>query len=328
MRKQILLCAAACFLQSVLLFSCQTERKANHSNTAAFKSPGKQDPDKNKTTTQHNNKTAPKNYYIANKNITKVSPKPITQAPIITPQPVALQPVIVAQPIATTSAPAIQLPAEKVADQSTNQVIIIIKDSVLPKDPNLVAVDKTDTIQFKETNKDELNEPDQVTTEDAIPLSQEEMDTVISKYAEMISVDRNEISNFNLYFFIDNWYGTKYKYGGTDSTGIDCSAFSQKLYGKVYGVEILRTARMQHKHCERIKYPDDASEGDLLFFRIHHLRVSHVGVYLANGYFVHSSSSKGVMISNLNNKYWRRRFAGCGRIPHEEKSISESDYIQ
>jgi len=297
---------------------------ANNSSATASESRGKQASDKNKTAAQNNAKTAPKNYYIANRNIAKTPVKTTTQtaAPAT-----ATQPVIVAAPVIEPKT--LPTPGSvRTENQNTNGVTIILKDSVLPKDPGLVAITRPDTIQFKEANKDDINEPDQATAEDAIPLSPEEMDTLIGKYAEMISVDRSEMSNFNLYFFIDEWYGTKYKYGGTDSTGIDCSAFSQKLYGKVYGVEILRTARAQHKHCERIKYPNDASEGDLLFFRIHHLRVSHVGVYLANGYFVHSSASKGVVISNLNNKYWRKRFAGCGRVPHEDRSISESDYIQ
>jgi len=214
--------------------------------------------------------------------------------------------------------------------QRSNNVTIIIKDSVLSRDSTLTAVKTIDTIQVNEPAREDKGEQETTVAmgEDAMPLTAEEMDTVISKYAEMINVERKELSNFNLYFFINHWYGTPYKWGGDDSSGIDCSAFTQKLYNKVFDVEIVRTAREQRRQCDRIKYPEDATEGDLLFFRIHHLRVSHVGVYLANGYFVHSSSSKGVVISNLNNKYWRRRFAGCGRLAHEDKSILESDNMQ
>ena len=149
---------------------------------------------------------------------------------------------------------------------------------------------------------------------------------LVSKYAGMINVSPKNINNYPLFRFIDDWYGTEYRYGGTDNTGIDCSAFSQKLYGQVYGIELERTAREQRREAERIKHPDDAEEGDLIFFRARRFRVSHVGVYLANGYFVHASSSQGVVISNLNNRYWKRRYAGCGRIAKEEPA-TESEFI-
>jgi len=283
--------------------------------------------------------SAPKKYYATN-NAVETIPWPATRNTEVIPELATIQPVTLALPDAIDPAAkkAIANPTneeaesqpvvKKVGAGKTHEVTIIIKDSVTQIDPNVTAVTKADTILFNEPNKDDAGETDPAAIEETVPLTAEEMDTVISKYAQMISVDRSEMSNFNLYLFIDEWYGTRYKWGGTDSTGIDCSAFSQKLYGKVYGVDIFRTARQQHHHAERVKYPDDAIEGDLVFFRVHSLRVSHVGVYLANGFFVHSSSSKGVVISNLNDKYWRRRFAGCGRIPKEEKSITESDYLQ
>ncbi len=174
-------------------------------------------------------------------------------------------------------------------------------------------------------------EPSPVTT--AVPTRTadaqayyESIDPVISKYADMIEEDAHDINNYPLYRFIDQWYGAKYKYGGSDMSGIDCSAFSQKLYDKVYGTGIVRTAKEQRKSSERIKDYDDATEGDLVFFRIHRIRVSHVGVYLANGYFVHASRSHGVTISNLNTPYWRRRYAGCGRMQKGAKAPFESEY--
>ena len=162
-------------------------------------------------------------------------------------------------------------------------------------------------------------------TYEAAPY-EESVDPLISKYAEKIEQDVRDINNYPLYRFIDQWYGAPYKYGGTDINGIDCSAFSQKLYDKVYSTGIVRTAKQQRKSTEHIKDYDDAAEGDLVFFRIHHIRISHVGVYLANGYFVHASRSQGVVISNLNTPYWRHRYAGCGRVQKENKAILESDF--
>lgn len=156
----------------------------------------------------------------------------------------------------------------------------------------------------------------------------EETDLIVSKYAEMISVTPEEVNNRRLYKFIDQWYGVKYKWGGSDLSGIDCSGFSRKLYSSIYNVTLERTARQQHHNAELIKEYVDASEGDLVFFRIHHLGISHVGVYLANGFFVHASRSGGVTISNLDDKYWRRRYAGCGKVEREAITGSESGLVQ
>jgi len=153
-------------------------------------------------------------------------------------------------------------------------------------------------------------------------------DPLIRKYAEMINKDVHEIDNYPLYKFVDAWYGVQYRWGGEDKHGIDCSALSRKLYDSIYGYNLARTSKQQHKQCQRIKRVADAEEGDLIFFRMSRFRISHVGVYLANGYFLHASKSQGVMISNLNSKYWHRRYAGCGRVEHEEKNIYESSVLQ
>ena len=138
---------------------------------------------------------------------------------------------------------------------------------------------------------------------------------VRNKYAEILGVQPKEITNKTLYQFIDKWYGTNYRLGGQDGSGIDCSGFAQKLYGEVYGIDLSRTSREQYSNCKRIKHAHDAREGDLVFFHIHSKRITHVGVYLANDFFVHSSSTGGVMISSLNEDYWHKYYAGCGRVP-------------
>ena len=163
---------------------------------------------------------------------------------------------------------------------------------------------------------------------DPTSLIEEITDPVIEKYAEMISLEPSDISNYPLYRFIDKWYGTRYRWGGKGRRGIDCSAFSQKLYSNVYKTELLRTSRQQHRHCERFRDKDQAEEGDLIFFRVNRIRISHVGIYLANGYFVHASRSHGVMISNLEDTYWRRRYAGCGRVERNDAAPAESDFLQ
>ena len=137
-----------------------------------------------------------------------------------------------------------------------------------------------------------------------------------AKYALMLDVAIESIKNTSLYQFIENWYGTRYRYGGTTKKGIDCSAFTDKLISAVYSLVLPRTAREQYKFCEHIS-KDDLLEGDLVFFKMKR-GVSHVGVYLANGHFVHSSRSKGVMISSLDNSYYAKRFVSGGRVENYE----------
>jgi|688.fasta_scaffold56022_3 lipoprotein Spr len=137
---------------------------------------------------------------------------------------------------------------------------------------------------------------------------------VQQKYSSMLEVMPDQISNVMLYRFIDEWYGVRYRMGGTTKSGVDCSAFVQHLYQYVFGLNILRTACLQFQSSQYIKNPADLKEGDLVFFRINTSRISHVGVYLKNNFFVHSASSKGVSIANLTQTYWARYFAGGGRI--------------
>ncbi|QLH48101.1 MAG: C40 family peptidase [Bacteroidota bacterium] len=93
-----------------------------------------------------------------------------------------------------------------------------------------------------------------------------------------------------------------------------CSAFVQNLYKYVFGMNLLRTACMQFQSSKFIKNPAELKEGDLVFFSINTSRISHVGVYLKNNFFVHSASSKGVSIANLTQAYWSRYFVGGGRL--------------
>lgn len=133
------------------------------------------------------------------------------------------------------------------------------------------------------------------------------------KFAEKMAVHPSEVTNQPLYDFIDDWYGTRYVYGGTSKRGIDCSSFVQKLIRATYNVDMQRTAANQHRTTQYVK-KEDLKEGDLVFFKIKVHRISHVGVYLQNNRFVHASSSRGVMISNLNSSYWSRYYAGGGRV--------------
>ena len=136
------------------------------------------------------------------------------------------------------------------------------------------------------------------------------------KYAQLLNRNVELVTNTSLLGFIDEWWGTKYRYGGTTKKGIDCSSFTGLLMGSVFGFTLPRTARQQYAACSKLK-KDDMLEGDLVFFNTRG-GISHVGIYLGDGFFVHSSSSAGVTINSLNENYYSRKFIGGGRIENDQ----------
>ena len=140
----------------------------------------------------------------------------------------------------------------------------------------------------------------------------EKLSAIQFKYAMMLDVDVESLKNISLFGFIDNWFGTRYRMGGTTKRGIDCSALTSSLLLAVYGFAMPRTARQQYDATTHID-KTELKEGDLVFFNTHG-GVSHVGLYLDNDYFVHASLSQGVTISSLDDGYYAKRFICGGRI--------------
>ena len=143
-----------------------------------------------------------------------------------------------------------------------------------------------------------------ITIENCFPLQ--------FKYAQIMNTEVEALTNIKLYEAIDNWWATRYRYGGTNKNGIDCSALTGALLSEGFGIAAERTARAQYAQSQKIKR-DDLAEGDLVFFNTRG-GISHVGVYLSNGYFVHSSVHSGVTISSLDDNYYSKKYIGGGRI--------------
>lgn len=112
---------------------------------------------------------------------------------------------------------------------------------------------------------------------------------------------------------IAQWMGTPYRYGGNDHKGVDCSGFVHAVFLKVYEVKLPRTSRDMYLKTEKIKLKN-IREGDLVFFDYEGKGVSHVGIYLDQNKYVHASVSKGVVLSDMDNEYSRKRFVGVGRV--------------
>lgn len=145
---------------------------------------------------------------------------------------------------------------------------------------------------------------------------------LVKKYAGLLKLDEEVIKqNITLYKFIDSWMGTPYKWGGCDRGGIDCSCFIMTLFDQVFDINIKRTTFTQFYDNDISLFRNSSSFGlgDLIFFKTNISRetnrnaITHVGMYLANGYFIQSSSS-GVNIGNLNATYWKNCFVAAGRL--------------
>jgi len=109
-----------------------------------------------------------------------------------------------------------------------------------------------------------------------------------------------------------NYIGTPYRYGGTTTAGIDCSAYTQLVFKKS-GKSLPRTAGQQYKQGKAVS-KSNLTTGDLVFFNTSGRGVSHVGIYIGSSKFIHASTSKGVTISSLNDPYyWKSRYVGAKR---------------
>jgi lipoprotein Spr len=130
--------------------------------------------------------------------------------------------------------------------------------------------------------------------------------------SQIMGVALSATSNMKLFHFVYDWIGTPYRFGGTSRKGIDCSAFTKELYSQVFNMNIERNSRDIFSMVSPVKR-DDLKEGDLVFFKIHSRRISHVGIYLGNNRFAHASS-RGVAISSLDDAYYKRYFYRGGRM--------------
>jgi len=111
---------------------------------------------------------------------------------------------------------------------------------------------------------------------------------------------------------IDSWMGTPYVYGGVSKSGVDCSAFTQAVFRSV-GIEIPRRASRQSAAAETVSR-NNLQYGDLIFFNTSGSGISHCGIYLGNGEFVHASSSRGVVRDLLSHPYYSSRYVTAGRF--------------
>lgn len=124
----------------------------------------------------------------------------------------------------------------------------------------------------------------------------------------------NAIVNYAMGFL-----GTRYKYGGTTKRGMDCSGLVYMAFLNAGDLFLPRTSSAMAKEGQQI-LPQEARRGDLVFFHTGKIRkgINHMGLVVTNDKegikFIHSSTSRGVMISSLAEPYWNKAFAQARRI--------------
>jgi cell wall-associated NlpC family hydrolase len=137
--------------------------------------------------------------------------------------------------------------------------------------------------------------------------SLEKLANIVSEYSNP-TIDRDAVM-----IKIIELMNTPYLWGGTTANGIDCSAFCQRVMKYALGINLPRTSVMQStvgEHVER----EDLQFGDLVFFNTRGRGVSHVGIYLGEGIFAHSSSNGGVKTNSLNEDYYNSRYLWARRV--------------
>lgn len=132
-------------------------------------------------------------------------------------------------------------------------------------------------------------------------------------YFAEIGLPLDSCSNPQLFATVCEWTDVPYKYARCSKSGVDCSGLSKQIYRSVYNLDLKGGSRDLYHKCQPV--PKEALiEGDFVFFKIYSDRISHVGVYLGNNKFVHASTKRGVIVSDLDETYYKKRFFRGGRI--------------
>jgi lipoprotein Spr len=131
------------------------------------------------------------------------------------------------------------------------------------------------------------------------------------------SNNSNEAISDEVMYKVIEYLNTPYLWGGTSKRGIDCSAFVQTVMYQSIGIMLPRTSNEQSNVGSDVTR-SELKFGDLLFFdTMSRGRVSHVGIYLSDGYFVHSGSKTGVAVASLDSDFYSRVYLRAKRVIQE-----------
>ncbi|GAB4150347.1 MAG: hypothetical protein Fur0041_23010 [Bacteroidia bacterium] len=135
----------------------------------------------------------------------------------------------------------------------------------------------------------------------------------VHRYYAQFGLNPDSATSPLLYFNVYEWIGTRYRYAGQTKSGIDCSGFVCKMYKTTYSVSLAGGSKDLFQYVDTVSR-NEIREGDILFFKIRNGQISHVGIYLGNNKFAHASVHSGVVISDLDEAYYKKYFYRAGRL--------------
>ena len=164
------------------------------------------------------------------------------------------------------------------------------------------------------SNKDELEDSGDLPNDDQVDISAV-MEVYKKRETGNKSTDQGETYKEKMLMEIIRFLNTPYQYGGNSKQGIDCSAFTQRVFKNTVSYDLYRSAREQYKQGRSIRNIEDLQFGDLIFFNTQSsVRPGHVGIYIGDNLFAHASTKKGVTVSSLTHTYYHSRFMEGRRI--------------
>ncbi|MBE6344771.1 MAG: NlpC/P60 family protein [Spirochaetaceae bacterium] len=140
-----------------------------------------------------------------------------------------------------------------------------------------------------------------------------------------MSLEEAEKARKEMVEYSKQFVGVPYVYGGIDKNGVDCSGLIYIVAKESIGVQLPRTTSALYASV-RVVADDKKEPGDILFFKTVGTKISHVGLYLGNNQFIHAASSgpnTGVIVSSLNEEYWKRTYIGAGKFLPSGKEIEQ-----
>ncbi len=135
----------------------------------------------------------------------------------------------------------------------------------------------------------------------------------INRRGDTNNPEGNKLPCHNIVSATKPWMGAPYLYGGNSTNGVDCSGFVQQIYIQVFNFKLPRTTEAMYDSGTFVR-GNWLNCGDLVFFKnIRGRGVDHVGIYIGNNLFVHASSSRGVVMSDLTSDYYIEHFVSARR---------------
>lgn len=172
------------------------------------------------------------------------------------------------------------------------------------------------------TDKKSINQETYLLEDDMnFVVENEELLNFYGKYNINLCRETDDVS---FYQIIKSWYRTPYRWGGRSRKGVDCQGFVAVVHNSYQNFDLPGGAGSQFAVCDRVA-KNQLQTGDLVFFTIGTYSISHVGVYLKDGKFAHASSGGyGVIISDLNESYYKRWYFSGGRVnPDKVQKLSQ-----